>query len=208
LQPLVLRVWRSLGTADRCAAAQATVKFKKALLLDSRKHDALWCLGNAYTSQARHRPHVPPAPGYPLCTGAGLWVGRLESLTLARPPPQGFLTTDTMRAHEFFDLANDCFKKAIAEVRGSPCPSACTLLRAERCSSGRYHDLRQAERPCLCTHYLKNHRSAAGKCCQETPCAACSAVVRFRSGQTQQLVPKVAILHLLSLMLEVGVEGR
>ncbi|KAK9842048.1 hypothetical protein WJX81_005937 [Elliptochloris bilobata] len=57
---------------------EATVKFKKALVLDSRKHDALWCLGNAYTSQ-------------------------------------GFLTTDTVRAHEFFDLANDCFKKAIAE---------------------------------------------------------------------------------------------
>jgi len=47
------------------------------------------------------------------------------ALTLAPLPPQGFLTTDTTRAHEFFDLANDCFKKAIAEVRGSTRPPVC-----------------------------------------------------------------------------------
>jgi tetratricopeptide (TPR) repeat protein len=30
---------------------EAIKKFDKALVLDARRHDALWCLGNAYTSQ-------------------------------------------------------------------------------------------------------------------------------------------------------------
>ena len=35
----------------RTHVAQAVEKFNKALKLDARKHETLWCLGNAYTSQ-------------------------------------------------------------------------------------------------------------------------------------------------------------
>ena len=87
---------------------QATVKFKKALVLDARKHDALWCLGNAYTSQVRSDVDSSPL----LLSLSNCMLTRGQSW-------QGFLTTDTTRAHEFFDLANDCFKRAIAEA----CPA-------------------------------------------------------------------------------------
>lgn len=35
------------------ASPQAVEKFKMALALEPSRHDVWWCLGNAYTSQAR-----------------------------------------------------------------------------------------------------------------------------------------------------------
>ena len=33
------------------ACVQAVSKFKQAIVIDSKRHDTKWCLGNAYTSQ-------------------------------------------------------------------------------------------------------------------------------------------------------------
>ena len=39
----------------------AVTKFKGALEIDPKKHEALWCLGNAYTSQGFLSPNKPVA---------------------------------------------------------------------------------------------------------------------------------------------------
>ncbi len=57
---------------------EAVEKIESALEIDPRKHEALWCLGNAYTSQ-------------------------------------GFLHATVQKAQEYFDRAQDCFKKALKE---------------------------------------------------------------------------------------------
>uniref|UniRef100_A0A7S2YU29 Mitochondrial import receptor subunit TOM20 n=1 Tax=Chloropicon laureae TaxID=464258 RepID=A0A7S2YU29_9CHLO len=57
---------------------EAIEKVESALEIDPRRHEALWCLGNAYTSQ-------------------------------------GFLHATVQKAQEYFDRAQDCFKKAVKE---------------------------------------------------------------------------------------------
>lgn len=42
----------------------AIEKFEKALLIDSKRHDALWCLGNAYTSQGFLSGDASSAEGF------------------------------------------------------------------------------------------------------------------------------------------------
>ena len=43
---------------------QAVAKFEEALKINSRKHDALWCLGNALTSQGFLFPESEKAAEY------------------------------------------------------------------------------------------------------------------------------------------------
>lgn len=49
---LRLIAWHSVGS-------QAVEKFKQAISIDGKRHDAQWCLGNAYTSQV-HTPCLVP----------------------------------------------------------------------------------------------------------------------------------------------------
>ena len=52
------------GLIQMLPCSQAGEKFKMALAIEPRKHDALWCLGNAYTSQVPLAPrcHATPFP--------------------------------------------------------------------------------------------------------------------------------------------------
>lgn len=45
-------------------SVDAIDKLEKALVVDPSKHDALWCLGNAYTSSAFLIPNLEDARGY------------------------------------------------------------------------------------------------------------------------------------------------
>ena len=90
---------------------QAGEKFKMALAIEPRKHDALWCLGNAYTSQVS----FPTVPAY--------YLGIVQDHNNTGPCMiticgawQGFLTTETAKALDFFEEATQCFKKALQEV--------------------------------------------------------------------------------------------
>lgn len=130
---------------------QASDKFKMALDIEPSKHDALWCLGNAYTSQVRILVVQIPAGTAPCmhCRHVCQLACRKGTLLKLRCL-QGFLTTETMRALDFFEQATDCFRKALHEVSCTswlhwhetmdmPCCSTCNLgLMSVRPSNGKY----------------------------------------------------------------------
>ena len=87
---------------------QAVAKFKQALGIDPSRHDTLWCLGNAYTSQ--------------VCVLLQLTFATLQVRSGTQPNPsslahvQGFLTASSQRAKTFFDKASTCFQDAVDQV--------------------------------------------------------------------------------------------
>ena len=93
---------------------QASDKFKMALDIEPSKHDALWCLGNAYTSQVQTpvvQTSAGSAPNMHVCQ-----LARRKGTLPTSRCLQGFLTTETMRALDFFEQATDCFRRALHEV--------------------------------------------------------------------------------------------
>ena len=88
--------------------SQAVAKFKQALGIDPSRHDTLWCLGNAYTSQVRVLFQLTFAT-LQVRSGTQQYPSSLAHL-------QGFLTASSQRAKTFFDKASTCFQDAVDQV--------------------------------------------------------------------------------------------
>ena len=112
-------------------AMQASDKFKMALDIEPSKHDALWCLGNAYTSQVQSHPRQISASMPSPNTARHIFQVLMLSQETDPPhmPLQGFLTTETMRALDFFEQATDCFRKALHEVPDPAETCECAVLQ-------------------------------------------------------------------------------
>ena len=103
------------GSQANVMIDEAAAKFKEALKINPRKHDALWCLGNAYTSQV--------AAALCICLRVQPVVLALRHSTCM----QGFLSNDESTANSFFKEARTCFQKALAEVSCLPDSPAATI---------------------------------------------------------------------------------
>lgn len=104
----------NFSTLQQCLIAlQAAEKFSMALAIEPGKHDALWCLGNAYTSQVSV---FMVRAGISAENTLALLIAEFYIFMISSRCLQGFLTTETAKALEFFEQATDCFKKALHEV--------------------------------------------------------------------------------------------
>ena len=123
---------------------EAISKFEAALGVDARRHDALWCLGNAYTSQGFLSTDA----------GSGGWggvgsaptarrVGHCERAPFEPPsPPLPPPLSTPPPANGYFEKAGDCFKRAVEQEPGNDSyrhartHTACVCLCVERGGRG------------------------------------------------------------------------
>ena len=99
----------------------------QALGIDANRHDALWCLGNAYTSQGFLSAEAasggcwaaagPVGPAGCSHAGAGSCSAApappVPAAPLATPDPSPHPCPPPPAAAEYFDKAGGCFKKAV-----------------------------------------------------------------------------------------------
>ena len=132
------------------AAMQAVKKLETALQLDDSKPETLWCLGNAYTSEARPSHCLDATPLHILLRYLQALISHSDCCchTLALHASdqnlisQGFLVASPQMAKDFFKKASGCFENASELVRYSihcigcfrlRLPLMCTAMPACRC---------------------------------------------------------------------------
>ena len=97
---------------------QAVRKFKQGIDIDGSRHDTKWCLGNAYTSQVGGvgtcLNHASATHGTSVSASLFHWAGIHTNQQYAIA--QGFLTADSNKAQQFFDLATEQFDTALKQV--------------------------------------------------------------------------------------------
>ena len=93
----------------------------QALAIDARRHDALWCLGNAYTSQGFLSAEATSGARGGGAAGPARPVGDLAAAQRAPRPvlpshiscPAPCPATHITTASDYFDRAGECFQKAV-----------------------------------------------------------------------------------------------
>ena len=100
---------------------QAVRKFKQGIDIDGSRHDTKWCLGNAYTSQvgqcepARTKSSCVPSAATEHQHASLFHWGHVHT-NQQHATVQGFLTADSNKAQQFFDLATEQFDTALKQV--------------------------------------------------------------------------------------------
>ncbi|KAI3463109.1 hypothetical protein Pfo_019772 [Paulownia fortunei] len=124
------------GPDSKKMVQDAIEKLEEALVVNPRKHDALWCLGNAYTSNAFLIPDLDEAKGY--FDKATQYFEQAYELE-----PQNELYKKSLEvASKAPELHVEIHKHGLAQQAMGPGPSASTSTKQQSTKKSKSSDLK------------------------------------------------------------------